>query len=55
MKVLGNISANSGKPVNMDLWFWCPWCQVREWFSYVQDKKYRCGHCSNELEIRNTN
>jgi hypothetical protein len=58
MAVSGNISTNSGNygsKVNMDIWTWCAWCGVREWFKHVYDNKYRCAHCKNELEIKNTN
>ena len=41
---------NPVKSVNMDIWAWCPWCQVREWFVYVSGNRYRCNHCQNERE-----
>jgi uncharacterized protein (DUF983 family) len=53
MEISNNISENSTNMVNMDIWCWCPWCGVRQWFNHLYENKYRCKHCRKDLEIIN--
>jgi uncharacterized protein (DUF983 family) len=38
--------------VLMDVWMYCPWCGVRQWFNYKDGNIYTCAHCKKELELK---
>lgn len=55
MEINSKMSASSRNYVGkvlMDIWMYCPWCGVREWFTHREDKIYTCSHCKNELELK---
>lgn len=56
MERLDNFTANSRNYVGevlMDIWMYCPWCGVRQWFKYKEGNTYTCtGSCKKDLEVK---
>lgn len=37
----------------MDVWMYCPWCGVRQWFKHKEGNNYTCtGTCKKDLEVK---
>lgn len=56
MEILGKYKQSSRiyeGEILMDVWMYCPWCGVRQWFKHDRDNIYKCtGHCGEELEMK---
>lgn len=56
MEQLANLmekSRNYVGEVLMDVWMYCPWCGVRQWFKHKEGNTYTCtGTCKRDLELK---